>query len=152
MAKRRYLRAAKAIFNRHLISLVAFVSYLGGPFFIADLLMPRFGKWPALLITGTPMGLMLFGTLQMNHAYGRPSRGVLWAGFLGLVISMFMHLYAVWGLVRGLGAEYAQFHFVGIAGGILWSLVYWLQARLYLGRRGTSGVGDPSSPKPIEPS
>ena len=159
MAERRQLRAAGGILKSRLLGLASFLSYIGGPFYFHGLLMPHVGgKWPAFLITLAPVSLMWWGADEMSES--RPSPGIIRAGLLGLVITLCMHLYALWGLVRGLGAEPAPFQYLGIAVGMAWSVAYWFESRRWLGSRGTSGegdgdspgTGDPSSPTPIEPS
>src|SRR5678815_2222687 len=99
---KRGLQSMQWYSTRQLLGIVAFLTFLGGPFFVADPLKPRIGSWPAILITCIPLGLMLFAAYSMveSRVRDRPSRAILWAGIFGMFLTLGEHLYALLNLPR----------------------------------------------------
>jgi len=133
---------------------VAFMtaSFFGGPLFVGNLLRPRIGLWPTLLITLVPVGIMLLGSMNDGIRSSRPPV-IVRAGLVGLSMALGMHLYALWCIARGATVDDASFHYIGIVVGVAWSAAYLFASRPWKWRTGESpSVGHPSSPQPIEPT
>lgn len=111
------------------LKIAALFSYCGGPLFIGELLKPRFGAGPAFLVTFLPVGLIVIGALCLDDTRNRWSFAAVWAGRLGLYIALGMHLYALWCFVNGTRTPDQSLYYLGIAVGMVWSIVYLRAAR-----------------------
>jgi hypothetical protein len=121
------------------LKITALFSYCGGPLFIAELLKPRLGVWPAFLITFLPVGLMVIGALGLDEPRDRWSIAAVRAGRKGLYIVLGMHFYALWCFLEGTRVSEQSLYYLGITVGTAWSIAY-----LRAARRWASSSGDSS--------
>ena len=142
--------------TRHtLLKLAALFSYCGGPLFISNDLKQRFeGSLTGFWLTFPPVGFMIIGALCLGDSpTSRWARAMVWAGKVGLFLALGMHAYAVWCFAHGEHPFNQSLHTFGIIVGVVWSIVYLLEARRWEALPGgpTHAV-DPASTDPIEPS
>jgi hypothetical protein len=124
-----------------LLKITAIFAYCGGPLFVADLLKPRLGVGPAFWITFPPVGLMVIGALLLDDdTRSRWAFAAVWAGRQCLYIVLGMHLYAIWCFAHGTRGPDQRLHYLGIAVGMVWTIVYRLL-------RVTPLRGSPSNPR-----
>ena len=136
------------------LRIAALLSYCGGPLYVADALSPGPGVRPMVFIlTFLPVGLMVLGAFCLDDdPRSRWSAAAVWAGRQGLYVALGMHVYALWRFWNGARSADQVLHYVGIAIGVAWSVVYLQAAHRWESSRRSVLTGGPQSTAPIEPS
>lgn len=137
-----------------LFKMAALFSFCGGPLLVSDQLKPRFGTPVALLVTLTPVLVMLIGTLFLeDDVEDRIARTAVWWGRQGLYAALAMHAYATWRFAHGLRVSEQSLRYAGIVVGLVWCVVYLRAGRRWVVARHRSAGGPPEGDRsPIEPS
>ena len=107
------------------IRLAGLLSFCGGPMVVADALKPSLGNPAHFLVAFIPVGLLVGGMAGLSdHPVRSVSRGAAWAGLAGLLILAIMNVFGVTTLLHDPGRGDAGLVALGIAVGVLVSVVY----------------------------
>lgn len=106
-----------------IIKLSLLLSFCGGPLLVTDLLKPRFGEETAFVIAFAPVGLTGFCVLCLGDA-GNWGKGAALVGFLGILAIGAMNAFAIWRLAIDPTRADQSLVIVGMAAGIVSSVIY----------------------------
>lgn len=130
-----------------LLKITALFSYCGGPLFVGELLKPRLNAVVVFLITFFPVGLMVAGALCLeDDLRSRWSRAAVSAGGKGLYLVLAMHLYALGSFLNGARVPEQGLYYLGIAVGVIWSVLYLRAARRWTPEAGRTTIAEDRTP------